>query len=162
MKVKFAKSVKAGIGAGMAVSILLLLSFASDSTWLMAPFGASCVLLFSAPASPLSQPKNLVFGHVISTFVGLIFAHYFGNAAWVIAVSVALAIALMVFFDVVHPPAGADPIVVLLSMPSLSFLVFPVLTGSLALLVVAYVFHHFSRDTDYPLSTRKYADQIKL
>jgi len=154
MKVKFVKSIKAGIGSGIAVSVLLLLSFASDSMWLMAPFGASCVLLFSAPTSPLSQPKNLIFGHAISASVGLLFAYYLGNAAWVMAASVALAIALMVFFDVVHPPAGANPIVVLLAMPNPSFLVFPVLTGSLAILLVAYIFHHFSRDTHYPVTAK--------
>ena len=65
------KSVKAGIGGAIAIAILILLGSIFDITLLMAPFGATCVLLFSLPASPLSQPINVIGGHLVSITIGL-------------------------------------------------------------------------------------------
>lgn len=152
MKPRILKSMHAALGGGLAIALLTLLSIESPTLWLMAPFGASCVLLFAAPASPFSQPKNVIFGHGISTLVGVVLVYFFANTSWLLALAVALAIGLMVFFEVVHPPAGADPIVVILGSKGVSFLLFPVLSGSFALVVLAMLFHRFKRSTQYPAS----------
>jgi CBS-domain-containing membrane protein len=118
----------------------------------MAPFGASCVLLFSLSGSPLSQPANVIGGHFISTLVGLVLRLLFPNEWWAAALAVGLAIALMSALRITHPPAGADPLVVFAADPDFSFLVFPVLSGASALVAVATLFHRVS-GTTFPIRT---------
>jgi len=137
----------AGGGAALAIFILLALENNIQQPLLMAPFGASCVLLFLLPQSPLSQVRNVIGGHALSTSVGLLFVFLTRvlfpeetqlemNIA--IALSVGVSIILMGLFNVVHPPAGADPIVALLAHQSSVFLFFPVLTGAVLLVLIAF------------------------
>ncbi len=74
---------------------LILLTKITSAVWLMAPFGASCVLAFGLWNAPLSQPRNIIGGHFISTFVGLASYHFFGDEPWAIGLAVGLAIAVM-------------------------------------------------------------------
>ena len=68
----FAVVLKAGIGGLLAIATVAWLSYVTGNSWLMAPFGASCVLLFSVPGRPLSQPANVTGGHIVSTAIGLV------------------------------------------------------------------------------------------
>lgn len=142
--------IKAGIGGVIAIAILALLSLWTDSLWLMAPFGATCVLLFSVPTSPLSQPINVIAGHLISTSIGLALHTFLPTSWWAIALAVGLAIAAMAAIRITHPPAGADPLVVFLENPGWDYLGFPVLSGSIILVVVAWAFHHIPPVISYP------------
>ncbi|NIK69402.1 HPP family protein [Paenibacillus sp. BK720] len=130
------------IGAFAAVLILFLFENTTGLALLMAPFGASCVIVFALPDSPLAKPRNVIGGHVISTFTGLAFLHAFGQHAWTLAAAVALSIVLMQVTKTIHPPAGADPLVVILAGAGWSFLLTPVLAGALLLvgLSAAYRF----------------------
>jgi CBS-domain-containing membrane protein len=116
----------------------------------MAPFGASCVLLFSVANSPLSQPINVVGGHVLSTTLALALRVVLPNEWWAVALAVGLAVALMAALRVTHPPAGADPLVIFAADPGFGYLISPVLLGSLSLVLIAKLFHH-ATGTDYPL-----------
>jgi CBS-domain-containing membrane protein len=116
----------------------------------MAPFGASCVLLFSVPESPLSQPKNVIGGHLVSSLVGVVFIYMWPVTPVTLALAVGLAITLMSLMKVTHPPAGADPIVIILGAKGFSFLLFPVLSGSILLVVVAFIFHRITGIHTYP------------
>ncbi len=140
----------AGAGGAVAIGVLGSLTYYTGHPLLMAPFGASCVLLFSVPNSPLSQPVNVVCGHLLATLVGLLLRQYLPDTWWAAALAVGLAIALMAAFRVTHPPAGADPIVVFATHPGFGFLILPVLIGSVALVVIASLFHAGS-GTVYPL-----------
>jgi CBS-domain-containing membrane protein len=140
----------AGAGGAVAIAVLGSLTYYTGHPLLMAPFGASCVLLFSVPNSPLSQPVNVVCGHLLATFVGLLLRQYLPDPWWAAALAVGLAISLMAAFRVTHPPAGADPIVVFATHPGMEFLVLPVLIGSVALVVIASLFHA-GAGTTYPL-----------
>jgi CBS-domain-containing membrane protein len=140
----------AGAGGAVAIGVLGSLTYYTGHALLMAPFGASCVLLFSVPNSPLSQPVNVVCGHLLATLVGLLLRQCLPDAWWAAALAVGLAIALMAVFRVTHPPAGADPIVVFATHPGFGFLILPVLIGSAALVVIASLFHAGS-GTVYPL-----------
>ncbi|WP_424980706.1 HPP family protein [Leisingera sp. S232] len=140
----------AGLGAFLAIAVLSLLSTHANILLLMAPFGASCVLLFAVPTSPLSQPAHVVGGHVLATAVALALNALLPDTWWALALAVGLSIALMAALRLTHPPAGADPLVVFAADPGISFLLFPVLTGALALVAIAAVFHRFSGH-DYPL-----------
>jgi CBS-domain-containing membrane protein len=139
-----------GIGGAGAIALVAGLSILADMPLLMAPFGASCVLLFSAPASPLSQPVNVVAGHVVSAAIGLLLAAFLPNDWWAVAIAVGAAITAMAALRVTHPPAGANPLVIFAANPGFSFLVFPVLIGALLLVVFASRFHKAAR-INYPL-----------
>ncbi len=146
------KAIKAGAGGAIAIATLVLLGHISDSLLLMAPFGATCVLLFSLPKSPLSQPINVIAGHVVSIIIGLTLNYFLPFDWWSIGLAVGLAIAAMTALRVTHPPAGADPIVVFFSSPGWEYAIFPVALGSIVLVITAWVFHKIPPKTDYPLS----------
>jgi len=145
------KAINSGIGGALAICLLALITDVSDLLLLMAPFGASCVLLFSVPSSPLSQPMNVVGGHMVSACVGVVIASIMTPSPLVLGISVALAISLMALFDVTHPPAGADPIVIILGAKGYSFLLFPVFTGSVSLVLIACAYHYCLGTAKYPL-----------
>jgi CBS-domain-containing membrane protein len=107
--------IRSFIGGTLSVFILLILTKLSHNLWIMAPFGASCVILYAVSQSPLAQPRNVIFGHFISALVGICLLKCFGSNMFSIAVSVGLAITLMMYFRCVHPPAGANPLVILLT-----------------------------------------------
>jgi CBS-domain-containing membrane protein len=139
----------AGIGGVLAIGSVGAFTAYAHAPFIMAPFGASCVLLFSVPASPLSQPANVIGGHVVATLVGLLLRLVLPDAWWAAALAVGLAIALMAALRVTHPPAGADPLVVFAADPGFAFLIMPVLAGACVLVAIATLFHRASR-TVYP------------
>lgn len=122
----------AGIGATLAISVLSYLdSFSiSSGVWLMAPFGATVVLVFGVPSSPLAQPKNVIFGHFLTALIGVIFITYIGVHPWSLALATGLGVTTMLLTKTTHPPAGANPMIIMLSGQSWSFLFTPVLLGS--------------------------------
>lgn len=140
----------AGIGGLVAIAAVGALTNIVGEPLLMAPFGASCVLIFSVAGSPLSQPANVVGGHLVATFVGLVLRALLPNEWWAVGLAVGAAIALMAALRITHPPAGANPLVVFASDPGFEFLLFPVLTGSLILVAVGTLFHRFAK-VEYPL-----------
>jgi CBS-domain-containing membrane protein len=139
------------LGGSSAIALIASLGHITSSPLLIAPFGASSVLLFGAPDSPFAQPRNLVFGHLLSTAVGLAMFWLAGSGIWQMAMSVGLAIALMQLARCVHPPAGADPLVIMLSgNASAGFFFMPVLAGVCVLLVVALLFNTMVRRRRWP------------
>lgn len=139
----------AGLGAAVAVGLLALVTDHTTLLLLMAPFGASAVLLFAAPAAHLSQPANLVGGHMLAAAIGLASFSLLPAGFLASSCAVGLAVASMVAFRIVHPPAGATALVAA-TAKSWSFLLFPVLSGSLLLVLIAVLYHR-SAGTPYPL-----------
>lgn len=119
---------------------------------LAASFGASSVLVFTVPDAPLSQPANVVGGHLVTTCCGLIVGSIFPATWWSIALAVGLAIAAMAALRVTHPPAGANPIVVLTTGASWGYLFSPIFVGAVVIIAVALVFHRLT-GTVYPVRT---------
>lgn len=118
--------------------MLALVGQGIQQTLLIAPFGASCVLLFAAPESPFAQPRNLVGGHLLTASVGMAMLWIAGNGILSTGLAVGLVIALMEQTGTVHPPAGANPIVIMLAgKTSLAFLLAPILLGVAILLLLA-------------------------
>lgn len=145
-------AIKAGIGGAIAIATLVLLGYISASPLLMAPFGATCVLLFSLPKSPLSQPINVIAGHVVSVTIGLTLNYFLPLDWWSIGLAVGIAISAMAVLRVTHPPAGADPIVVFFTSPGWEYIIFPVALGSIALVITAWLFHKLPPQSTYPLT----------
>ena len=143
-------SVKAGVGGLIAIGLVAWLSHVSGNPWLMAPFGATCVLLFSVANSPLSQPVNVIGGHIVSTLIGIALHSLLPVEWWSMALAVGLAIAAMAVLRVTHPPAGANPLVVMFDNSGWEYIGFPVAVGSLALVIVATLFHRLPPRIAYP------------
>ncbi|WP_256758358.1 HPP family protein [Cohnella sp. WQ 127256] len=138
------------IGGFIVIGILALFTSISSVVWVMAPFGASCVLAFVVWDAPLSQPRNIIGGHVVSTAVGLVISHLMGDSILSLALGVGLAISLMHLTRTTHPPAGADPIVVIMAGSSWSFLFSPVLIGAVVVVAIALIINNLDRERIYP------------
>ncbi|MDX3775172.1 HPP family protein [Chromatiaceae bacterium AAb-1] len=129
----------AGAGAVLGIGILAWAdSTTVDGMWLMAPFGATAVLIFGVPESPLAQPKNVLLGHLIAAFIGICFSEYAVVAPWSLAVATGLTITIMLLTGTTHPPAGANPMLIMLTGQSWDFLVMPVLAGAVILVLSGY------------------------
>ncbi|PHM55739.1 HPP family protein [Xenorhabdus hominickii] len=114
-KPEFVQLIKGLSGGFLGILVLSYLSQMTEYPWLMAPFGATCVILFAAPTSPLAQPRNIIGGHLLSAFVGLITLYTLGDSLIAMSLAVGIAIMLMQLFRIVHPPAGANPLVIFLA-----------------------------------------------
>jgi CBS-domain-containing membrane protein len=135
---KFIQPVMAGLGAAVAIGLLAYLDTALPHIALiMAPFGATAVLVFGLPNSPLAQPKNVIFGHLITAFIGLFFVHFIGITALTLGIATGLGVTAMLVSKTTHPPAGANPLLIMLAGQSLSwfFLVTPVLIGAVVIVL---------------------------
>lgn len=124
----------------------LLFGSAGDIPMLVAPMGASAVLLFGASESPLAQPWSIVGGNLVSALVGVACAQWIATPVLAAAVSVALAISAMFLCRCVHPPSGAVALTAVLGGPAVHalgfrFVVVPIVFQSFALLGAALVFH---------------------
>ncbi len=147
--------------AGSALGIVSIGFIASHFSFplLLAPFGASAVLLFSVYDSPLAQPRNTVFGHVLSALIGsaIALAHitYFEGAGYIlIALAVSSSILVMQMLRITHPPAGATAFIASTAVMDIaSFLLFTtaVTVGSLVLVVIAITFNNAVPSRKYPI-----------
>lgn len=142
---------KAGLGAALGMAAVGLFGELSDAPFLIAPFGASCVLLFSVPQSPLAQPMNVIGGHLVASALAIGLRGFLPPDWWAIALAVGAAIAVMAMLRITHPPAGADPVVIFLTDPGWSFLLVPILPGCLVLIGIATLVHMIPPKTIYPL-----------
>ena len=144
-------SLVAGVGAMLCITILASLEQLNGATlWLMAPFGATMVILFGLPDSPLAQPKNIILGHILTTLVGLIILYFLGVSAGSLGLAVGLAVALMLATKTTHPPAGANPLVVMLSGQTWGFVVTPVAIGAIIIVLFGLVYHRWVCRRGYP------------
>ena len=141
--------VKAGLFGLIAIAIVAGLAEQSGELLVMGSFGASCVIL-GFPDSPFAQPRNVVFGHALSTAVGLVCIVVFGAHWWSMALAVGASIALMHGAGVVHPPAGSNPVIVMLAKPDWGFLLFPTVTGAVLLVLTALAYHNLQSGKAYP------------
>lgn len=140
----------AAAGAMLAVAVVAGMGSGTGILLVLGSFGASCVLLFGYPDVPFSQPRNVVFGHLLCSATGLVVLGVAGNHWWALALAVGFSIAAMMLTRTVHPPAGSNPVIVFLAQPGWSFLLFPTLAGALLLVAVALLFNNATRQANYP------------
>ncbi len=140
----------AGLGGMLAISLLAALTINAGIPALMAPLGASCFLVFAVPESPFAQPRSLIGGHLVSSAVGLTVLAIAGPEGWAMGVSVGLAIIAMQLTRTGHPPAGADPLLVLMIQPDWLFLATPVLIGTIGIVTIALIFNNLRPGQGYP------------
>ena len=144
------EALRAGFGAlvGLAVAGLLMLSPATDlrlGLYMIAPFGATSVLVFAVPNSPLAQPWSAVVGNGIAGTVGVLACMAIPDPGWRIALAVGVSVAAMIPLRAVHPPAGAVAMTAAMNPEAVldmgfRFVVAPVLVGTVALVGVAMLY----------------------
>ena len=156
MKIKkkdIIRSVLAGLFSFFTIGILTLLTYKTEyGIFLITSFGSSMVLIFGYPENSFSQPKNIFFGHLLSSIIGIIFLYLVPLPIYLlIPLSVGFAATLMILLNVVHPPAGANPIIVIMGSVSLDYLINPILIGSLIILVFGVILNRLILKKKYPL-----------
>ena len=152
-KVNITKSVLAGLFSAVTIGVLTLLTYKTEfGIFLIASFGSSMVLLFGYPESPFAQPKNIFFGHLLTSVVGIIFLYLVPLQIYlVIPLAVGFGVGLMILFNVTHPPAGGNPIIVIIGSVSLDYLVNPIIIGSLIILAFGVILNRLILKKKYPL-----------
>jgi CBS-domain-containing membrane protein len=144
------------LGIAAVASVGQLFFAGLDLTLMIGSFGASAVLLYGAPRSPLAQPRNLVGGHVISALVGVLCWKFLHDTPWLAqALAVATAIALMHLTRTLHPPGGATALIATLGSAEIQrlgfwYVLMPATLGPLILLVVALLINNIPQSRRYP------------
>jgi len=124
--------------------------------FLAGSFGSSMVLLFGYPESPFAQPKNVFFGHLVTSIVGVLILKFLPVDQFLqIAIAVGLGIFVMIILGVTHPPAGGNPIVIIVGAYSYEFLLNPIIFGSIIIIVYAIILNRFILKKNYPSSWKK-------
>tara|TARA_B100001287_G_scaffold118046_1_gene99363 strand:+ start:3346 stop:3810 length:465 start_codon:yes stop_codon:yes gene_type:complete len=146
------KSFLAGLFSFITISILTLLTYKTVyGVFLLASFGSSMVLLYGYPESPFAQPKNVFFGHLITTAIGLIFLNFVPFPIYIIIpLAVGFGVGFMILLNVTHPPAGGNPIIVIIGSVSFDYLLSPVISGSLIIIISAIAINRFILKKTYP------------
>lgn len=137
-------------GSFLAISICAYLTTKTNSPLLMAPFGATSVLIFGVPDSSLAQPRNVIGGNLLAAFVSLSLLHVLGASPLVMGLAVSVAIGIMQLTGTVHPPSGAVALVVMMTKPDWQFLLTPALEGSIVLVLCAVIFNNLAEERTYP------------
>ena len=146
------KSFFAGIFSAFTIGILTILTYKTEfGIFLIASFGSSMVLLYGYPESPFAQPKNVFFGHLLTAVVGMIFLYLIPLPLYmVLPLAVGFGVGLMIFLNVTHPPAGGNPIIVIIGSVSPDYLLNPVISGSIIILLFGIIINRFILKKTYP------------
>ena len=140
-----------GISAAIVIGIL---AFLTEKTflgvWLMFSFGATVFIIFVLYDLETAQPKNVFFGHLVSIIVGIIFNETIGFSFYSLGLSVGVAVALMAYLKIMHPPAASNPLVALSMDLSFDFILFPVITGTIAIILMSVIINKFILKRNYP------------
>jgi len=157
-KIIFWPLLLAGIGTGLIIGILAYITYESilsDTAyglWFMASFGSTVINVFGFPKNRNSQPKNVLFGHLLSAFVGIIFITFFEASFITLGLAVGVSTILMLALKIAHPPAGGTVIMVMIGDVSFHFLIFPVMVGAITIIIGGIIYNRLLLKRKYPLS----------
>ena len=154
IKENFKRALYALIFSIITIGTLSFLEFETPyGLFLAGSFGSSMVLLFGYPESPFAQPKNVFFGHLVTSIVGVLILKFLPVDQFLqIAIAVGLGIFVMIILGVTHPPAGGNPIVIIVGAYSYDFLLNPIIFGSIIIIVYAIILNRFILKKKYPSS----------
>ena len=146
------QSTLAGIFSIITIGVLTVLSYkTSYGIFLIASFGSTMVLLYGYPESPFAQPKNIILGHFLTALIGIIFLNFVPLPIFLnIPLAVGFGVMFMILFKVTHPPAGGNPIIVIIGSVSFDYLLTPVLIGSIIVVIFGVIINKFLFKKEYP------------
>jgi CBS-domain-containing membrane protein len=140
-----------GLSAAIVIGVLAFLTLrTSAGIWLMFSFGATVFIVFVLYNLETAQPKNIFFGHLVSILVGIIFNEVMGFSFYSLGLSVGVAITLMVYLKVMHPPAASNPLVALFMDLSYDFILFPVIIGTITIILMSILINRIILKRKYP------------
>ena len=142
----------AGIFSFITILILTILTYKTPyGMFLIASFGSTMVLLYGYPESPFAQPKNIILGHFLTSLIGIIFLNFVYLPIFInIPLAVGFGVMLMILLKVTHPPAGGNPIIVIIGSVSYDYLLTPVIVGSIVVVLFGFIINKFLLKKKYP------------
>ena len=149
------QSTLAGIFSIITIGVLTVLTYKTTyGIFLIASFGSTMVLLYGYPESPFAQPKNIILGHFLTALIGIIFLNFVPLPIFLnIPLAVGFGVMFMILFKVTHPPAGGNPIIVIIGSVSFDYLLTPVLIGSMIVVMFGVIINKFLFKKEYPKLT---------
>ena len=146
------QSTLAGIFSIITIGVLTVLTYkTSYGIFLIASFGSTMVLLYGYPESPFAQPKNIILGHFLTALIGIIFLNFVPLPIFLnIPLAVGFGVMFMILLKVTHPPAGGNPIIVIIGSVSFDYLLTPVLIGSIIVVLFGVIINKFLFKKEYP------------
>ena len=146
------QSTLAGIFSIITIGVLTVLTYkTSYGIFLIASFGSTMVLLYGYPESPFAQPKNIILGHFLTALIGIIFLNFVPLPIFLnIPLAVGFGVMFMILLKVTHPPAGGNPIIVIIGSVSFDYLLTPVLVGSIIVVMFGVIINKFLFKKEYP------------
>jgi len=148
---KYLDLVWSAIGGAIAITLALLLVAGRNSPFLLFSLGGSTVFLFVLTETEAAQPRALLGGHIGGALIGILCYQLFGDMLWVSVIAVVLTMVLMVVTRTIHPPAGANPLIMVHHHAGFLSLLNPVVAGILVLFLVAMVWSCIRPGKKYPL-----------
>ena len=141
----------AGVFAAVIIGILSYLSFeTSTGFWLMFSFGSTTLIVLVFYESEFAQPANIFFGHLLSIIIGILFNEFAGMSFISLGLSVGVATTLMIYLKIIHPPAAANPLIAMFADVSLNYILFPVIIGSVSIILLSLIFNRLILKRNYP------------
>jgi CBS-domain-containing membrane protein len=138
------------VGGAVAIGAMQLISDYAAFPLMLVPFATSIVLVLGTPEMEPSQPRALVGGHLLATLVGLVVVKLTGPSAWAAAGAVGIAMVAMHATRTFHPPAGIDPLIVVVYDKSWDFFLAPVAVGVGLLAAFAFAWHNLVARGSWP------------
>ena len=139
MRTIFLRLVWVALGSAIAITAALWITGSSTTPLVLASLGGSTLFLFGLTTLAPAQPRALFGGHFIAAAVGITAYQLAGDALWVMALAVVVTVLLMLLTKTVHPPAGANPLIMIQAQAGLIHLGAVVMLGVLTIFIVAYV-----------------------
>jgi len=144
------------VGSAIALTIALVVVREPETELLVASLGGSALFLFGLTTLPPAQPRSLFGGHLISSLIGVIAYQFFGDGLWVSIFAVVLTIGILLLTRTVHPPAGANPLIMIQSHAGFMDIWSGVMVGVLVLAITAYIWSRLGPGkVHYPISWKQ-------
>ena len=147
------RSIYAGFFSVITIGILTFLTYKTEyGIFLIASFGSSMVLLYGYPESPFAQPKNIFFGHLATSLAGIFVLYFVPLPLYLnLPIAVGAGVFLMIMLNITHPPAGGNPIIVIMGSVSLDYIINPIISGTIIVLIFGVVLNRLILKKTYPL-----------
>lgn len=154
-KIPLSELIGTALGCFLGLGLVSYITMQEHLPLLIASFGATSLLVFSAPSAPMAQPRNVIGGHVIAAIIGVTCYKLMGLSWISITLAATLAIIAMMLTDTAHPPGGATALVAIMGEADYSFVLTPILFGALILVCIAVIVNYFIPNRQYPIRTKK-------
>lgn len=153
MKITLLRLLWVSVGAIVGLGLALVFTKTPSNPLLLASLGGSTIFLFGLTSAPAAQPRALFGGHLLSALIGIACFQLFGDDLWVYIFAEAITLAVLLLTQTVHPPAGANPLIMIQAHAGFGHLVEIVLLGVAILAVIAAIWSRLTpgKSLHYPV-----------